>query len=318
MRYANFRTCSRLVTAIALLGAVVSTAHADAITPSYTVTDLGTGTVTATAANGSAIAIDSVQGNQMLSAAANGSQILTVSNGQSVYAFNLSPVTVLNPNQPSMANFPLIESAPVWEPNTHGNPSNAFSIVTSAAENASGIVVATDYAGVYGYTSQGEAYYVQQSGNGTWGVPVAMWGGNTQFFSQTSGGMSVTGINNLNQVLGTMGVDPQYEIGTNAVLYNINTHSLINLSNYLLSLPQSPIYNNLAPLAIDDQGRILLSATSFSSETGFSQVTLLLTPDGVSSDPIILSTPEPGSWAVMALAMAAFAAHRIRERRRLS
>ena len=39
---------------------------------------------------------------------------------------------------------------------------------------------------------------------------------------------------------------------------------------------------------------------------------LLLTPDGVSSDPIVMSTPEPGSWAVMALAMAAFAAHRAR------
>jgi hypothetical protein len=42
---------------------------------------------------------------------------------------------------------------------------------------------------------------------------------------------------------------------------------------------------------------------------------LQLTADGVSSDPIALATPEPGSLAVMALAMAVFAVHRIRERR---
>jgi hypothetical protein len=42
--------------------------------------------------------------------------------------------------------------------------------------------------------------------------------------------------------------------------------------------------------------------------------TLLLTPVGLSSDP--LQVPEPGSLAVMALAMAAFAGQSIREHRR--
>ncbi|MGP0067099.1 MAG: hypothetical protein ACLQGP_26335 [Isosphaeraceae bacterium] len=322
MRYDILRTCYRLAMMIALFGVAVSKAQADSMTPSYSVTDLGSGTITATAANGSTIAIDptfgySGGGNQILSADANGSPIASISNGQSTYAFNLSPATVLNPNQPSMANFPLIQPAPVDSPFTYGNPSYAFSTISSAIENANGIVVATDYAGVNGHYEQGEAYYVQQNPGGTWSLPVSMWSGNSLIFPMVAGGgMSVTGLNNLNQVLGTMGADPIHEIATDTVLYNINNHNLTDLSTYLLSLPQP--YFDVSPLAIDDQGRILLSAVSFSDTTGFSQDTLLLTPDGVSSDPIVASTPEPGSWAVMALAMAAFAAHRIRESRRPS
>ena len=115
----------------------------------------------------------------------------------------------------------------------------------------------------------------------------------------------------MNQVLGSVELDPAGLAPYQAVLYKIGTHSLINLSDYLL--PQG--YHDLHPLAIDDQGRILLwAAEGFNS----AEYTLLLTPAGVTSDPIPLATPEPGSLAVMAVAMAGLAVHRIRERRRRS
>jgi hypothetical protein len=64
-------------------------------------------------------------------------------------------------------------------------------------------------------------------------------------------------------------------------------------------------------VAIDESGRILLEA---SPVAGGPEQTLLLTPAGVSSDPLAVPAPEPGSFAVMAMAMAALAMKRKYER----
>jgi hypothetical protein len=298
---------------------MVSTAYADPITPSYSVADLGTGPIMATTANGHRIAMEpgtlgggpypgSSGGNQMLSAEATGSQIVAVSNGQATYPFTLTPATPLQPDHGIMVNFPLAQPAPVNDM-TYGDPRNAYSIVLNPIMNASGIVAAIDAAGVSGHDRGGDvAYYVQRNPDGSWGSPVWMWGGSQAVTGGYIGGASLTGINPLNQVLGSMQPVSFHNAPTQAVLYDISTHSLINLSDYLA--PQG--YHDIHPLALDDQGRILLwAAKGWSAED-----TLLLTPDGVSSDPIPLATPEPGSLAVMALAMAAFVARRVRKTRR--
>jgi hypothetical protein len=304
----------------------ISTAQADAITPSYAITDLGSGGITATTANGSTIALDvgslasSDPANQQLAAEANGSQITGISNGQATYSFPLTPATALQPYQGIMVDIPLTEQAPVGAGATFGNPRNAYSdAVAPALMNASGIVATIDSVGVYGHTGWNSIYYVQRNPDGTWGSPVAMWRGPVEWQQgPVVGGASITGINKLNQVLGWLQPPDSGDPNHQAVLYDIKTHSLINLATYLMSQSQS--YFDVRPIAIDDQGRILLRTGYIDGhQTGFSygpDHTVLLTPDGVSSDPIPLATPEPGSLAVMTLAMAAFAVHRARERRR--
>lgn len=302
----------RFFTLFLLVSAVVSTAHADPIVPSYTVTDLGSGTITLSAGNG-----NTVPGNpygwslsSSLWTAANGGQVVSVSNGQAVYPFALTPAAPLTPYQGSMTGFPLAQPAPVNDPATYGNPINAYSVVYSPLMNANGVVVAIDSAGVFGHSGTESAYYVQRNPDGSWGAPGVIWSGNNQFGQgPVVGGVTLAGINNLNQVVGTMNVDPRYSIN-NAVLYDITTHRLTNLS----ALPVLANYLNVLPIAIDDQGRILVDADPV--RWGTAKQTLLLTPAGVTSDPHLVPAPEPGSLAVMALAMAAFAARGIGERRR--
>jgi hypothetical protein len=74
-------------------------------------------------------------------------------------------------------------------------------------------------------------------------------------------------------------------------------------------------FTNTLPTALDDDGRILLSGTEFNINLGPVQTNLLLTPDGLSAAPLEVPAPEPGTLAVGLLAIAGFAAHRLRERR---
>jgi hypothetical protein len=293
VRCSYFRTCSRILTAIVLLSVAVSPALADPMPPSYTLTDLGAG-------------------NAAFSTDASGNGIVIAPGGQVGYAFPRTQIGLPNGGLGNAANFPLAQPAPVWDPMTYGNPSNAYSYSQGGLMNANGIAVAVDYYGVTDHYATGEAYFVQRNADGSWGIPVAMWYGQGQFpFGSSVPGVSIEGINKLNQVLGTM-TGNMLRGATDAALYNIYTGKLTDLSNLG---PLSGHYSNVQPIGIDDLGRILLEATPVN---GGPEHALLLTPDGVTSDPIIMSTPEPGSWAAMTLAVAAFAAHRARERRRRS
>jgi hypothetical protein len=133
-----------------------------------------------------------------------------------------------------------------------------------------------------------------------------MWSGIIQFGQGPVGGASITGINNLNQVLGQMSVQPNAL--ADAVVFKIKSNSLTDLSTYLLAQG----YNNVIPLAIDDLGRILVEAGEGVSG---GEHLLVLSPDGVSSGPLVVPVPEPAMLAVLTLAMIAFAAHRARGRR---
>jgi hypothetical protein len=272
---------------------MISTVYADPTTPSYTITDLGPGNIT-------------------FSTDASGNGIVIAPGGQTAYPFQQTHDTVLTPDQGTMVSFPLAQSAPVNDSMTYGDPRNAYSVALNPIMNTNRIVAAIDSVGVSGHYGSDIVYYVPRNPNGSWGSPGVMWGGAEQFEQgPVFRGVSLTGINKLNQVLGSMQPETFNNPSMQAVLYDIGTHSLINLSNYLMSQSQYP-YHDISPIALDDQGRILL-------RTGYgwsADHTVLLTPDGVSSDPLPLATPEPGSLAVMALAMAALAAQRVRQHRR--
>jgi len=274
-----------------ILAAGASSAQADPITPSYTITDLGAGPAEFPTSAGIALV---------------SSQF-----GQTFYPFQQTSDTVLSPGQAVLTNFPLLNAPPAGDSNTYGNPANAFSYLQFAIMNSNGIAAAIDVAGVYGHQFNGTAYYAERNADGTWSNPVGLWGGNQQF--DGFGGaltVSLLGINKLNQVLGSMGNGSSYS--TDAALYNINSHTLINLSSYLAATGK---YFNVQPIAIDDQGRIVVQANSTANNSD-PEHTLLLTPDGVSSEPLEMPVPEPGTLAVTLLAIAGFAAHRLRERRR--
>jgi hypothetical protein len=308
------RTATRIPLLFLLLSAAIPAAHADPISSSYVTTDLGAGTITISAANGNTVPVDSGAANgdlaYSLPTAANGGQIVSVSNGQMAYSFTLTPATPLNAYQGIMTGFPVAQNAPVNDPNTYGNPINAYSVVLNPLMNANGIIAAIDSAGVYGHYGSESAYYVQRNPNGSLGSPVTIWNGSEQFAQGPNvGGVTIAGINNANQIIGRESVGNAGQ--WNAVLYDINTHTLTNLS----TLPALAGYLNILPIAIDDLGRILIEADPVPG-SGSAEQTLLLTPAGVSFEPLSVPAPEPGSVTVMALAMAAFALYRIRDRRK--
>jgi PEP-CTERM motif-containing protein len=311
--YLRADNAPRYVFVFFLLGTVSSTAQADPIA-GYTVTNLGSGPITLSTSNGGTVPVDfggtfyGYYGGSY-SSLTNGAPVVSVSNGQATYAFAFTPDTFLAQNQANMSNFPLGVAAPVNSSDTYGNPAYAYSFVSYALMNSKGMVAAVDIAGVDGHWSRGTAYTVQQNAGGSWGWPTTLWSATGDGTGdRTSGGTSIVGINNLNQVLGTTGDNNG---NPNTVLYDLTTHTLTNFLNLIDAAGNA--YIGIKPYAIDDQGRILSQGNAFPSGV---EDTLLLTPVGVSADPLQVPAPEPGSLAVMALAMAGFAAHRIRERRR--
>jgi hypothetical protein len=306
-----------LFAGLLLLGATDSTAKADPITPSYTVTDLGSGNATLSTSAGGSIPVNLTapfDGSfaSVVSSAANGAQITSVSDGQATYPFAFAPSTVLTSYQGIMTNFPLAVAPPVNGPGSYGDPAFAYSTVFSPSMNANGIVVAIDSAGVYGHQGESSVYYVQRNADGSWGLPNVVWTGTTQFGQGPNiGGVVIAGINNLNQIVG-LNYNPNYPSLYNAVLYDIGTHTLTNLS----ALPGLAGYTNIVPIAIDDQGRILVEASPVPGSGVQSEQTLLLTPAGGPGNEV--GVPEPSSLAVMVLAMGAFAVRRLRDRIRRS
>lgn len=282
------------VVTLLILGSVTSATNADPITlPGYTITDIGPGT-------------------PVFSADTTGNGILTASNGQS-YAFPQTPDTSFTTGQATTASIPVSVTAPTSDPLTYGNPLNAYAYVQAALMNANGIVAANEAYGVSGHYGSDDAFVVQRNPDGTWGSPVYMWSENEQF-AQVASASVITSINNLNQVLGSMGNGLYNDTGTDVVLYSLKTHTLTDLTQLLNTLGRT--YSNFLPIALDDDGRILLSAEYFNPGVGYSPTRLLLTPDGVSSEPLPVPAPEPGTWAVAFVAIAAIATHRRRDRRR--
>ena len=279
-------------------------AHADPIQPSYTLTDLGTG-------------------NPTFSTDASGNGIVIAPNGQTAYAFPQT-FTGTPMGGPTPAGFPLPPAAPSIDPNFN---------VTSWAMNptlypngvAFALQLVSTYEGDYGW-QQYNLYYTQRNPDGSWGQPVMLQPGpvlegppigqspGVEYWYSKSG-----------NVLEAWQANGEYGPLSDSV-YNMSTHSYINMATLpaivdngfalLTKYAVSPI--NFQILGMDDDGRILLEATHFANPNDVNSANgeelLLLTPAGVSSDPIALNAPEPASWAVMAMFIGALAAHHARQR----
>jgi hypothetical protein len=284
------------MTVLFLLIASVSTANADPIPPTYTVTDLGSGTAFT---------------NNPIS---NG--IVTSLNGQTAYAF---PQTFTGTTISTPANFPLLDPVPM------GSNGTGYSSVPYMTLYPNGIAIATDQIGFNANLNGSQSwqgadiYYVQRNPDGSWGQPVALisatknYGAPLDYRPNVSAVLSQSGY-----VLESTLMVPGTGVGNSAAIYNIYTHTYTDLST-LPALVNNG-YSNIRGLAIDDDGRVLVWATHLSQNqtTLATDDLLLLTPAGVSSDPLPMAAPEPGAWMVMTLAMAGFAAQRVREHRHRS
>jgi hypothetical protein len=296
VRLLILRSFVRVAMSIVVLGLLHSAAQADPLT-TFTVTDLGPGMPTfATGANGG---------------------IAIAGNGQTAYPFQLAQDTTYSSTSSLAPGFPLVTSPPpTYSPGAYGDPNFVYSTVLNPImTNGNGLYVATDASGVYGHVGTSEVYEVTKNPDGSWSTPTGLWSGGTTYSGNPDAGMSlITGINKLNEILGA-GVSPTISGGAlpQTYLYNANTNSLLNLST--LAVLQSSGWINVMPIAIDDQGRILLEAAPPPTSGSGPEHTLLLTPQGVSSDPLEVPAPEPSGLAI-AVAAAALALRRAIQSRR--
>lgn len=282
MRRNRRRPCREFMILLVILCSVVTSVRADPITiPGYTVTDLGAGTPT-------------------FSTDANGNGALNAPNGQ-IYAFPQTPNTVLTPGQGIMANF------------SYGNQQHLGIDAPDPTMNANGIVAAANVPWMNGEAFRGDVYYVQHNTDGSWGQPTVVWTGDVQVL-EPGVGFSMW-LSKANEILINNYGSAEPNIN-HALLYNINTHTLTDLATLLSSAGLQ--YFDLVPLAIDDDGRILLSGQLFNPNLGSTPDNLLLSPTGVSSAPLEVPAPEPGTLAIALAAIAGFAAYRLRVRRRIS
>ena len=109
-------------------------------------------------------------------------------------------------------------------------------------------------------------------------------------------GMRIIDINAKDQILG-VGLNGQNE----TMLYDIHNGTMINIFANIQKFNGGNIVEKV--LALDDQGRILATGWGPNQTQAGVEHLLLLTPTGVSSDPV--PVPEPSTLIVMALGFTA-------------
>jgi hypothetical protein len=203
----------------------------------------------------------------------------------------------------------LLEAAPVGG----GNPAFAFSNVSSAMVNSSGLIAAIDTFGVFGHLYSADAYVVQHNADGSWGAPQMVFQGTPQVNTGggMSGGFTIVGLSKSNEVL--ISNYSSTSQANAAILYNMNTHTQTDLWTLLSSANTGFI--DVVPLAISDLGQIVLRGVSEANMSGPQQI-LLLTPDGESAAPLEVPAPEPSTLAITLLVIAGLAGRRLRLSRR--
>jgi hypothetical protein len=268
--------------------AFAAVAHAD---PMYTAIDLGTGSLT--------YGVDS-----------SGNGTVTGSNGQT-YIFN--PAQNYLPSQwaNTTVGVPIVQPAPVGNPDTYGNPNNAYSYGMLSAMNGQGLASGINAYGVYGHFGWAEAFITQQQANGSWGSPIALWPG-SQNFGSWGTNIGITGVSADGQVLG-YGVQSSDEINpiTQLFLYDTKTHALTNLTDIINAMlrtnptSQTPYWLVDATHAqFDEHGRILVPV---SQGVHGPMQNLLLIPESAPPDQV--PAPEPAAWATFALLIGGWMAH---------
>jgi hypothetical protein len=148
-----------------------SKAYADPIVPSYTIADLGLGSI---------------------STDANGNGIIIASNGQT-YPF---PQTFAGTSIMTPANFPVLDPAP------DSNNPFAFSEATNVTLYPNGVATANDLV-VNGFWNghgsdwvRHDVYYAQRNPDGSWGPPILIEQGQTVSGPPISGGPYVSAVVN--------------------------------------------------------------------------------------------------------------------------
>lgn len=280
VRYSN--PSPRLATLIVVLAAVASsTARADPITQNYTVTDLGTY-------------------SSMFTPPAS-------------FAQPYAPVGYV-----PTASFPLAQPAPP----SYGPSDPTYAYVQGVSLYPNGVALATEILGVNDYRggdfvwTQKDIYYALRNANGSWSQPmllmqsIPMYGtapgpfNDGVSFSKSGGFLEVTAM------------QPGTSIMNAASVYNLYTKTDTNLATLPAFVNNG--YSNLIAIGIDGQGRVWGYANHFTpgpNGGSGSFVQVLFTPVVQPSNPVSMDTPEPGSWVVMAVAMAGLAAGRLWNRR---
>ncbi len=286
------RSTSRLFLrscAVFFTWAVMATTYGASSVPSYTATDLGP------------VSYYNVGDEVTLSSSgANGT--FTTQSGQ-VYAFPRTDNLVANP-QSLLDTFPPFTNAPIGANGTNGDPNSVyshFSTTDGVFLNKTGVFVATDLLGVNGDLNPGSGVgsivdTATRQLNGTFGPLTALWHSPE---NQSSGGQVAMALdlNNTGLVLGITEPRNQPYGSRDFFLYNLNT----GVSTDLASLLPTGWYPDIPKMALDDQGRILLTAIpplAFSGADNPDHL-FLLTPAGLSSSP--LATPEPTPFVTLAV-----------------
>jgi hypothetical protein len=262
-----------------LVGLSGTAAKAD---PLYTVTNLGSGNINLATASGGTIAVS--PGGLPYGSSLATSQLVSVSNGQVSYPFATTPDTQLVQGQGPLSSIPQMSSyaAPQYGPDQ-----------LSGLENANGFaaVLASQLYLTNGQTTLDTLIAASQNPGGTLGLGATI----TSTPNDGIGGISIAGINTANQVL--LGTSYSISPYNDAMVYNMNTQTLTDLQ----SLPAISAggYNNLVPIAIDNQGQVLIIAPFDATANGSGVDTLLLTPGATAPEP--LATPEPSTWLIWTL-----------------
>jgi hypothetical protein len=279
--------------ALTLLLLAGSTGGAAAI-PSYTITDLGVGAARVSPPTGA-------------------DATLTSPDGGTTYAFPRTDNQVSNP-EPLLDSFPPFTNAPVWNTLTYGNPKNAYSYFNNDGVflNKEGVFAATDLYGVSShFAGAGSTVYsATRRADGTFGPLVPLWGSPNNRYEGLGPIARVLDMNNAHQLLG---VTANVDFPTNGayLLHDLTTGRSTDLQSLL-----GDWHLDYATL-LDDRGRILVTADlppDYRNQNArvFEQHALLLTPAGLTSDPI--PTPEPSALATMAVAALGVAYRRYRQR----
>jgi hypothetical protein len=270
IRLSRFAFCL----AMALLAAEFTGPQALA-DPLYTITDLGTGPITFSTASGGTVGLPSTWS----ATASATTQFVSVSNGQDSYSFSTTPDTVLG--QSTLYNLPSSTTLTQLAGLMNSNGTAVLSGLNTDASNPD--------------LSNNVAYSLQQTSSGSWSQQAPITSG-PEMVDTPGNYIRIVGLNEQNQALFVTGYPTQ---NYTPMLYSINSQTLINMFTFPV-LSNSSFFN-FYPIAIDDQGRILLHAQENGPDS-ILNTTLLLTPDVVSSDPLPLSTPEPAtmlSWGLI-------------------
>jgi hypothetical protein len=250
--------------------------------PSYTATDLGVGTAQLSGTGADAT--------------------LTSPDGKTVYSFPMTNNMVADP-QSLIANFPVLLDPSKLPPSDGSGPLDPHfrfdNWIGPVFLNTNGFAAATEAYGFDGSTTVGGSSVdiLQRQANGTFALTSLASGASSPGSLNTGGFRAfAVSLNDLNQLL-------SFGLGANS-FQNFDGPPVLTLANLNTGIV-TPL-NSLLPgwhiegggEALDDQGRILVYASS--QATDWQDHAFLLTPAGLSSNPI--PAPEPTPFITLAVA----------------